>query len=89
MTDIFFENANNMLFLGKFLVPDHGEIAIKDFRRTNWEKSDYMKVFIMKAGKETSKKMSGLNEVWVFDNSKIGEMIVILADNSDPIILNG
>lgn len=83
MDDIFEEESESTRSLGKLLVPDHRKIENKDFRRN---KSDCLSAVIMEAGKETTRKMQGLREVWVFDNSKLGEMLIIHAENSDIIL---
>ena len=83
MDDIFEEESDTMRSLGKVLVRDHQEIVSKDFRRN---KSDCLSAVIVEAGNATTRKMQGLREVWIFDNSRLGQMLIIHAENNDTIL---
>lgn len=80
MRDIFLQESKDMLSLGHLLSPDHGRTG---WRTTSGKMS--CKLFVVEAGEETSKKMCGLKEVWVFNNSRLDEMLVIHSINSDAI----
>lgn len=91
MIDIFRQGAADIISLGKLLAPDHGEITSKDFpRKGAWRwlpvKSASMRVFTIEAGNQTSEKMVRLKEVWVFDNARLSEMLVLRARMSDAIL---
>ena len=81
MTDIFLQESTDMLSLGKRLSPDFGRILYK-------KTSGAMRrqLFIVEGGEEISGKMSGLKEVWIFDNSRLNEVLVIRARNSNAVL---
>lgn len=70
ITDIF--SSGDMLSLGKVLSPD--QVSAK---RESMSGDSKHKLFVVEAGKGTSGKMYGLNEVWLFDNSRLDEMLVL------------
>lgn len=81
MTDIFLQESTNMLSLGKRLSPDFGRILCKETSGTIRRQ-----LFVVEGGEEISRKMCGLKEVWIFNNSRLNEVLVIRARNSNAVL---
>lgn len=81
MTDIFPERSNNALSLGRVLCPDRQN----EFRKFSGSNSG-LDVIAVEAGDETCKKMCGLREIWLFNSSRLTEMLALHARNTVPIL---
>jgi len=86
MTDIFYRKAGNLKeFIKNNFCNDNNIFGIKKSVREF--KKNKLKLYICKAAEKIAKKMGTLKEIWLFDESKICEMAIILGKNLNKSVI--